>query len=381
MAGQIIKRGDRIWLLRVYVGRAADGKRNYLNKTVRGTKKEADQELRRLLTRRDTGQLQASPKETVSEYLDSWLKTTVKPSVRSRTYQDYSDTLKRYVRPHLGDVQLARVTPVEIRAMLVKLRALGLSARTVRKAHEVIRNALEQAVSDRLIPENPARGRLVRKALPQKERKERQTVPVEAVSAFLAAAGEDRLFAYWCVLLFGGLRPSEALALLWEDVQADTVNVQRILVDRPGLALTFAPPKSQKSRRAVVLPTVTVRALREHRRQQIEERLSAGDVWQDHGLVFCNAIGQPLRQDQTRSSFKRLLKAAQLPPMRIYDLRHSNATLLLGAGEDLKVVSERLGHSTIALTADVYSHVSRGMQERAASKLDALVPDELAESS
>jgi integrase len=381
MAGQIIKRGDRTWLLRVYVGRAADGKRKYLNKTVRGTKKEADQELRRLLTRRDTGQLQAKPKETVSEYLDSWLETTARPSVRSRTYQDYTDTLKRYVRPHLGDVQLARVTPVEIRAMLVKLRALGLSGRTVRKAHEVIRNALEQAVSDRLLPENPARGRLVRKALPPKERKERQTVPVEAVSAFLAAAGEDRLFAYWCVLLFGGLRPSEALALRWEDVQVDTVNVQRVLVDRPGLALTFAPPKSQKSRRAVVLPTVTVRALREHRRQQIEERLSAGDVWQDHGLVFCNAIGQPLRQDQTRSSFKRLLKAAQLPPMRIYDLRHSNATLLLAAGEDLKVVSERLGHSTIALTADVYSHVSRGMQERAASKLDALVPDELAESS
>jgi integrase len=297
----------------------------------------------------------------------------VRQSVRLRTLHSYDEALRLYVRPNLGRLRLASVTPIEVRAMLVKLRDRGLSPRTVRKAHEVLRNALEQAVADCLIPENPARSRLVKKALPRTEREERQTVGVEAIGAFLAAAKENRLYAYWCVLLFGGLRPSEALALRWEDIRGDTVHVNRVLVDVERREMYFAPPKSKKSRRAVVLPAVAIEALREHRRRQAEERLAAGPVWEDLGLVFTTEIGGMLRQDNTRWHFRNVLKAAKLPWMRIYDLRHSNASLLLAAGEDLKVVSERLGHSTLALTADVYAHVSRGMQKRAAGRLEELV--------
>ena len=123
-----------------------------------------------------------------------------------------------------------------------------------------------------------------------------------------------------------------------------------------------------KSRRAVVLPTVASEALREHRRRQAEERLGAGSAWEDQGLVFTTEIGGLLRQDNTRWHFRNVLKAEKLPRMRIYDLRHSNASLLLAAREDLKVVSERLGHGTLALTADVIPHMSRGMQERAARR-------------
>jgi integrase len=191
------------------------------------------------------------------------------------------------------------------------------------------------------------------------------------VQKFIEATKDERLGAYWLVLLFGGLRPSEALGLQWDDIQGDTISIQRTLVDKVG-GLHFAPTKTKKSRRAVVVPGVVVDALKAHRKRQAAEQLKAGEAWRGEGLVFCNQVGGPIRQSQTRKSFKRLRKVAELPPMRIYDLRHSAATLLLEMGEDLKVVSERLGHSTITLTADTYSHVTRGMQERAAAKLDKL---------
>lgn len=370
MAGQLIKRGDRLWLARVFVGRDAQGKRKYFNQTVHGTKKEADSVLRDLLSRRDRNGLRVAPKSTVDEYLDSWLETTAAPSVRPQTLDDYTCTLTRYVRPHLGTLPLAKVSPVEVRAMLVKLGEHGLGPRTIRKAHEVLRNALEAAVADGLLPTNPARGRLVQKALPKMEEKQRQTVPAEKVPPFIAAAKTERLGALFVVMLFGGLRPEEALALRWEDFRADAIHIHRVLVDRDGLPLTFGPPKTKKSGRAVVLPNVAVEALRDHKRRQAAEQLRAGEAWKGQGLIFCNEIGEPLRQDQTRTSFQRIRKGAGLPPLRIYDLRHSTASLLLELGEDLKVVSERLGHSTIVLTANVYGHISRGMQERAAAKLD-----------
>ena len=371
MAGQIIKRGDS-FLLRVPLGRDAAGKRLYKNATFRGTKKEAEKELTKLLRLRDTGQLQAARKETVGEYLELWLETTAKPSVRARSLHSYRETAKRYVLPYVADLRLSAVNPADVRAWLTKLGAKGLSPRTIRKAHEVLRNALEQAVVDSLILTNPARGRLVRKALPKMERKERTTIPPEKIPAFIEAAEEERLGAYFLLLLTGGLRPSEGLALRWTDLRGDTIRVERVLVDVERQPLYFAPTKSRESTRAIVLPKFTLEALKDWKRRQAEERLKAGPAWTDNGLIFPDEVGQPLRQDNTRIPFGRLLKRAELPPMRIYDLRHSAATLLLEAGEDLTVVKERLGHSTIVLTADTYKHARRGSQERAAGKFDQL---------
>jgi site-specific recombinase XerD len=215
MAGQIIRKGDRKWPVRVVIGRDGAGKRRYVSKLVHGGKKDAEKELTRLQSQRHRGALVLKPKETLDDFLDAWLETTAKPSVRARTLEDYTATLKRYVRPYLGSVRYADVTPTDIRAMLVKLTDRGLSPRTVRKALEVLRNALEQAVSDRMIPDNPARARLVKKALPQKEQKEPETIATDRVPAFLAAAEGTRLHALWLLQLFSGLRPSEALALRW----------------------------------------------------------------------------------------------------------------------------------------------------------------------
>jgi integrase len=371
MPGQLLKRGERRWLIRVFVGRDARGKRTYENQTVLGTKREAEAALADLLSKRNNGQLVLRTKVTVNDHLDEWLRDTVAPKRRVRTVEDYAYTLDRYVRPHLGAMAIQKVEPKHVRAMINTLRKT-LSGRTVRKAHEVIRNALEGAVAEGILKENPARGALVKAALPPIVRVERETVPIDKVQKFVEATEGRRLRAYWLTLLFGGFRPEEALALRWTDLRGDAVTVRRVFSDKPGKPLRVEDTKSTTSARTVILPVVVLDALKEHRTRQAEDRLKAGPAWHDEGLVFCNEVGEPLRQDRTRDEYKALLKAAELPPMRIYDLRHSAGTLLLEMGEDVAIVSKMLGHSSIQLTVDTYGHVTRGMQQRTADRFNQL---------
>jgi integrase len=371
MAGQIIPRGERTWLVRVFLGRGPDGKRRYLNKTVRGTKKDAGIILRELLTKQDRGHLTPTALTTVDEFLTMWL-SAIQASVRPRTHFDYTYTLAKYVRPHIGKLPVRDLTSAKVSALVATLSAGELSPRTIRKPIEILRNAMEHAVMDKLLDVNPVKGRLVQRALPRVQKSERETIGLAELPTFLAAVEHDRMRAYFVVLLFGGFRPEEALALRWQDINGDTVSVHRVLVDRPGVIHQFGPPKSTSSRRAVVLPDIALKALQAHRKLQAADRLRAGADWQDLDLIFTTATGGPLRQHVLRKRLGRLLKAAGLPPMRVYDLRHSMASLLLELGEDIKVVQERMGHSSITLTADTYAHVSRGMQQRAADKLNSL---------
>jgi integrase len=369
-AGQIIPKGPKKWLVRVFVGRDANGKRRYVSELVHGGKKDADAALNELLGKKSRGALAVKPKETVDQYLDRWLESTAKPSVRPRTLAQYTDTLATYVRPHIGSMRLAKLTPLEVRGMMAALTEDGFSPRTVRMAHEVLRNALGAAVLDGLIPVNPARGEAVRKSVPRKERVERTTLAADDVVAFLDVVKGEPLGAFWTLFLLSGLRPGEMLGLRWKDVVGNVVRVNQVLVPRPEMH--FMPPKSDSSRRAVTVPDVVVRALAEHRKRQAAARLAAGPDWTDMGLVFCTETGGPLPYHRVTKPFKRLLRAAGLPEMRPYDLRHSCATLLLEQGLSLKVVQERLGHSTVTLTADVYAHVTPGMQQQAADVLEEL---------
>lgn len=372
--GQIIPKGKGKWLVKVFKGRDGDGRRKYVSELVHGGKKDAERVLMNKLKEKNEGTLTVRPKGTLSEYLDTWLETTAQPSVRPRTMCDYTRVVKSYIKPHLGGARLGRLTSVEVRGMLVRLREQGLAPRTVRMAHEVLRNALEQAVSDRLLPDNPARSSKIKKALPQKLRKHQVTIRSDQVANFLDVAEGDRLQAFWVLQLMAGLRPSEGLALRWSDVTENAVHITRVLVDdRSGGDLYFAPPKSESSRRAVVVPDVVVQVLKEHRPRQAQEQLAAGPEWRDSGLIFCTPTGEPLRQDYVRRCFKKLARAAELPTeLTPYSLRHSCASLLLQRNVPLKVVSERLGHASIALTADTYSHVHPSMQKQAADVMGEL---------
>jgi integrase len=370
-AGQVESRGPRRWLVRVYLGRDADGKRQWHSKLIHGTKKDADAYVAKKLTERSTGGIVGGGELPLGRYLDDWLEHAVKPSVRSRTHTSYKVSVNTYIRPALGKVKLGSLTPAHIRTFYGRLVSRGLAPRTVRIQAGVLNIAMEQAVTDRLITVNPCRA--ARRYLPRQDRKERQIITPAQVPAFLEAASGDRLAAMFHVLLFGGLRPSEALALRWSDLDGDTLRVQRVLIERTKV---FEEPKTAGSRRAVVLPQVALRALAEHRRRQAAERLEAGPDWSDNGLIFCTAEGKPMDLSNVRRSFRRVRDAAELPPIRLYDLRHTSASLLLAAGEHVKVVQERLGHATVTLTLDTYAHLLPDAQAGAAAKLDKLVGGE-----
>lgn len=377
-AGQLIQRGERSFLVRIYLGRDADGKRKYHAKTIQGTKKEAQAYLNRILREQDLGTFVEPSKMTLDEYLDSWLATAASQRVRKRTFTSYGEILASYVRPYLGSRQLGALTPLEIQSAYTKLQERGLSARTVRYAHSVLRSALEQAVKWRLLAHNPVQN----VDLPRQTRTEFTALSPEQARRFLADASESPYGVLFEILLVTGLRPGEALGLKWSDVDLDVgrVKVQRVLVrgrqrNQSLLGWWFEEPKTPRARRTVPIPASTVQALRTHRRRQLEHRLARRTGYEDLGLVFCADDGQPLRhRDVVRYYFKPLLQKAGLPETtRLYDLRHSCATLLLSAGENPKVVSERLGHASITLTLDTYSHVLPDMQEGAAAKLESML--------
>lgn len=371
MAGQLIKLGEGRWRTRIFLGRGADGKRKYLSKNLRCSKKEAEEFLRMRLSEMHGGGYKTAGILTVSEFTAKWLGS-IRGTVRERTLADYAQCMKTYVLPRIGHLSLLSVTPLVMTQLIGELSASGLAPRSVRKPIEVCRNAFEFAVIGDLLKSNPARNRLISRTLPRAHSPVRQTISVATVPAFRAAVEGDRMSAYYLLLLLGGLRPEEALALRWSDLRSGAVSVGRVLVDRPGCPFIFEATKSASSRRLVGLPKLVIDELARHSRRQAAEQLKAGLTWEANDLIFCTETGRPLRQTRPRRRLNALLKQAGLPRMRVYDLRHSMASLLLETGVDLKVVQERLGHSSIKLTADTYSHLTPGMQQVAVDRLDAI---------
>ncbi len=373
-SGQVVQRGERVHLVRVYLGRDAEtGKRRYHNKTIHGTKKDAQAYLNRVLRDKDMGGLVEPSKVMLNEYLDQWLEASVKPRVRPRTFDSYLESLRLYIRPGLGQRRLSEVTPLDIQTIYSGLTERGLSARTVRYAHSLLRQALEQAVQWQMLQQNPAQ----RVDLPRQRREEMRALSPQEARQFLEAVAGTRYGALFEVLLTTGLRPGEALGLKWTDVdleEAGRLTVQRAYAPGRG----FEEPKTPRARRTVPLPASTVQTLRRHRKQQAEDRLKAGPKYEDNGLLFTGENGRPVHyRNLVRRHFKPLLKEAGLPEtLRLYDLRHSCATILLAAGENPKIVSERLGHASVTLTLDTYSHVLPDMQEQAAAKLEAMLYDQ-----
>jgi integrase len=225
MPGQIIRRGDTRWLVRVPLGRDTDGTRKYHNRTVHGTKKDAERYRTRILRELDVGTfVQASP-QSLGDYLSEWLRTSAAQSVSRRTLRDYTAHVRRHVVPALGHRPLAQLSPKHVQECYARMLAAGLSSRTVRYVHSVLHNALEQAVKWQLLARNPPKA----VTLPRQERREMRALNKDDASAFLAAAAGTRFEALWILLLTSGLRPGEALALKWADIQEERVHVQRAL--------------------------------------------------------------------------------------------------------------------------------------------------------
>ncbi len=377
MQGHIRKQGKNSWSVIICTGRdPATGKYKYKWHTVNGTKKDAQAKLAELLHQMNTGAYVEPAKMTFGQYLDKWLADYVKGAVRPDTFKWYSMIVNRHLKPELGHIPLSRLSPLDLQGYytrtltggrLVKVeKADGeppeykrtgepLAPAMVRGHHRTIHKALEQAVKWGLV------GRNVADAVdpPEVEKKEMQILEQDQLLQFLEVAKASRNYVLYLTAIMTGMRLGEVTGLRWKDVDLSkkAISVRQIL-KRPGPNPVFAMPKTKKSARKVAISDILAEALRQHKIEQNKEKLLLGSGYEDFGLVFAIPNGHPVNPfNLSRREFKSLLKKAGLPNVRFHDLRHTHATVLFKQNVHPKIVSERLGHSSVGITLDTYSHV------------------------
>src|ERR671910_338060 len=353
--GSIYRRKDGYWVGQYGVETATGRKTRYIY----GKRREDVREkLTKAIADRDGGFIFDDENMSVEEYLERWLDDCLRGSVRDSTYASYKRQVRRYIIPAIGRIKLAKLTPAHIQYLYREMQDRRLSTRTVQYTHAVLRRALKQAKRWGMVDRNVAKD----VDPPRLKRGEIQPLDREQTRTLLQAAEGDRLHALYVVAVTAGLRPGEMLALRWSDVdlEAGALRINRALSDSE-----FAAPKTPRSRRKIELSNTARTALRTHRKRQLEERMKKAGLWKDHGLVFPSTVGTPLSHRNVVRSFKALLKRAGLPAhTRLYDLRHTCATLLLNSNVHPKYVQELLGHASIAQTLDTLQPRARGHGRR-----------------
>lgn len=366
--GSISRRKGGGWMGQ-YVVHTAEGRKR---RTVYGkTRAEVAKKLARALSQREDGLVFDAGNLKVGEYLERWLKDSVEGNVRSRTLSNYQMQVRRHIVPALGGIKLKALSPAHVQGLYRQKLDSGLAPSSVRYIHAVLHRALKQALRWGLVPRNVSEA----VDLPKLVNEEVDALLPEEARAFLEAAHGDRFEALYVVAVTTGMRRGELLGLRWPDITLDgtaTLRVARQLQRmRDGSGLKFVPPKSGKGR-TIRLPLRTVETLKAHRARQAEEKLKAGSLYQDGGLVFATEVGTPLEPSNIdRRSFKPLLAKAGLPDMRFHDLRHTCATVLLTEGVNPKFVQELLGHADIGLTLGTYSHFLPSMGDQTANAMES----------
>ena len=376
MRDGIVKRGSR-WAFKLELPPdPATGKRR--QKWVSGfdTRREAQAARDDARARLRTGTYLAPTRETVGEYLLQWL-AGVRSEYSPGAYDAAKLHVDRYIVPRLGAVRLAELTTPMVKAFNADVGEHGrirgdrpLSAKTVHNIHRTLSRALNDAVAELppRIPANPAAK--AHKAPPSPEQ---PTWTVEQLRAFYAHVADDRLYALWRLAATTGLRRGELAGLRWVDVDLDAGRLALARQRAKGGGTVTERPLKGKRGRPVSLDPATAAALRAHRTAQLEERMRWGPAWVDTSRVFTHPDGSELHPDSITKRLKRLVGEAGLPWIKLHGLRHTHATLMLEAGVNVKIVAERLGHSSIAITGDVYSHVTANLQDEAAARVAAVV--------
>jgi integrase len=335
------------------------------------TRQGASRLLADALRDKERGLTSLGDRQTVEQYLVSWLgvcKHTVKPG----TWRRYRDFVRLHIVPAVGTVALAKLTAQHVQALYARKLDDGLAPATVRQMHAVLHKALQTALRLGLVQRNVA-DMVDAPRIPQREM---AILSETQVQRLLEVAAGDHLEALYVVALATGMRLGELLALRWKDVdlEAASLQVRATLKRSEDGTFVFAEPKTIQSRRRVALPATAAIALQRHRVRQREQQVRVGHAWPSVDLVFPAENGEPLDGISVlRSEFYPLLQRADLPRVRFHDLRHTAATLLLSRGVDVKVVSEMLGHSTIAITLAIYYHVRPHKQQEAADVMDRLL--------
>ena len=365
-----LKRKTMTWEIRVDLPLGRTGIRRRKSVSVKGTKREAHRKLRELILASEDGAVLDSTKATVDSFLSYWLDTH-SVRVRSRTMYGYRKVLSRYVIGNIGHIRLEKLQPNQIQDLFDMQIKSGLSPTTVAQTYRVFNQAMKDAVRWHYILRNPLE--MIRS--PKTRRTEMATLNADQLTVLLDATKGTEFGTLIFLASYTGMRRSEIVGLRWDDIDFDNdvISIQRVVIRVSGQGYQIEQPKSDKSRRRIEISEKVVETLRAHYVQQLELRLESVSTWQDDGWVFTRRDGRHLNPDDVSRGFKNLITDLHLPNVRFHDLRHTHASLMLAAGEHLKVVQERLGHSTISITADIYSHVAPGMQRIAADRFEAIL--------
>jgi integrase len=378
-AGSIRRESNGLWSFVVDTAPLGASRRQVRRRGFR-TRREAQEALDRLKSSVDRGEFVERSRESVGEYLEAWLPA-IRGSLEPSTLESYERNVRNHLLPTLGAIRLQALTPDHLSDLYATLAESGrvdgrggLSARTVQYCHTILHRALGDAVRRGSVVRNVADYALVPAPRRKRRHAEMTTWTAREVATFLEATSSDRLYLVWHVALFTGMRRGEVLGLRWRDTNLRAgrlrlVRQLRVVRHVPD----FSDLKTDRSRRQVSVDPETVALLRQHRKAQLEERLMVGDGYQDGDLVFAKPDGEHYHPEAVSKVFDRRVARWRLPRITFHDTRHTWATLALEAGVHPKVVSERLGHSSVAFTLDVYSHAIQGLDDDASARVADLI--------
>jgi len=376
--GSISQRKDGRWMGQITIGVDPVTRKSKRLTFYGKTRKEVQDKIREALNQKDRGLLSEPSRMTLGEWLKTWLEDYKKQELKISTWESYKSLIEDHMVPELGYIKLNKLKTNDIQRFYnSKLEngrkdgKGGLSARTVRYIHTVLSAALDQAVKEGYILVNPAAAT----TQPRHVKKEITPLSTDQVKQFLQDIKDDWLYPVFITALGTGLRRGELLGLKWDvvDLETGAALIKRELVQVKGKVRLEEYTKTKGSTRTIALPDMVIRELKKLRGKQKQDRLLLGPAYQDNDYVFCWPDGSYIRPDYVYNRLKTLLNEHGLPSIRFHDLRHTFATMLLEAGEHPKVVSEMLGHSSITITLDIYSHVLPSMKEKAAAKLNDIL--------
>lgn len=376
MPGCVSQRPNGTWFYNIPDGKdPVTGKRKVIYKSGFATQEEAEAERAKILLEKTAGLYVESTKQTVSEYMDSWLRMK-KTRVRYGTWLHYETMIRTHVNPKIGHLLLKDVRPSDLYNFYERLLSGSkpLAPQYIVHMHRMLYSAFEHAASNlELIKKN-----VVKQVEPPKvPSKQMQIWNRNQLFHFLKYAKKDRYFIAFLLAASTGMRKGEIIALRWKDIDFHS----NILMVRQGMAKTEngkqpREPKTKSSIRPITLPELVIGALLEHKHKQEQEKKNPS--YKDHGFVIQTSKGTPLSDRNLSRTWYRLVEGADLPMIRFHDLRHTHSSLLLEAGENIKVISERLGHASSQITMDVYSHLLPNMQAGAAVKVQKILEEPIA---
>ena len=371
MRGHIRSISNHSWQIQIYTGTGSDGKPLRQFETVKGHKRDAQKRLNELLSSLDKGIYTPPGKLTVGDLLNQWLTGYVRANCSARTLESYQSTAELHLIPAFGHIPLKQLTPQVIQAYYGQA-CDKLSSRSVHYHHKLLKQALKYAVRQEILVRNVCE--LVDPPSPSK--KAMRTLAPEELDVLLDTAKDNYFYPVIYTAVSTGLRQAELLGLRWRDIDPDimrSISVNRALYKRLGVC-EFTEPKTSRSRRLVAMTSKLAAFLREYRQERKALYRELNHEFTLDDLVFASVEGKPLDPGVLSHNFARIVKRAGLENVRFHDLRHTFASLMLLRGAAPKVISEALGHASVAFTMDVYSHILPGMQGDAMALLDQVLP-------